>query len=70
MRTRSTIPSIRGPADVFGRMGPRLRDVAQEEFHALLLNTRHRGRAGGTRDPRHLGCLPRASPGGFLSGRG
>ena len=33
---------IRGPADVFGRMGPRLRDVRQEEFHALLLNTRHR----------------------------
>ena len=33
---------IRGPADVFGRMGPRLRDAAQEEFHALLLNTRHR----------------------------
>jgi DNA repair protein RadC len=33
---------IRGPADVFGRMGPRLRDVPQEEFHALLLNTRHR----------------------------
>jgi DNA repair protein RadC len=23
-------------------MGPRLRDVRQEEFHALLLNTRHR----------------------------
>lgn len=33
---------IRGPADVFRRMGPRLRDLAQEEFHALLLNTRHR----------------------------
>ncbi len=33
---------IRGPADVFARMGPRLRDVPQEEFHALLLNTRHR----------------------------
>ena len=33
---------IRGPADVFGRMGPRLRDVRQEEFHALLLNARHR----------------------------
>ena len=33
---------IRGPADVFRRMGPRLRDVPQEEFHALLLNTRHR----------------------------
>lgn len=33
---------IRGPADVFRRMGPRLRDIRQEEFHALLLNTRHR----------------------------
>lgn len=34
--------SIRGPADVFRIMGPRLRDRPQEEFHALLLNTRHR----------------------------
>jgi len=33
---------IRGPADVFRRMGPRLRDAGQEEFHALLLNARHR----------------------------
>lgn len=33
---------VRGPADVFARLGPRLRDVAQEEFHALLLNARHR----------------------------
>lgn len=33
---------IRGPADVYRRMGPRLRDLPQEEFHALLLNTRHR----------------------------
>ena len=33
---------IRGPADVFRRMGPRLRDLPQEEFHALLLNTRHK----------------------------
>lgn len=32
---------IRGPADVFRRLGPRLQDVRQEEFHALLLNTRH-----------------------------
>ncbi|MGY8777585.1 MAG: RadC family protein [Longimicrobiales bacterium] len=32
---------IRGPSDVFRRMGPRLRDVGQEEFHTLLLNTRH-----------------------------
>jgi DNA repair protein RadC len=33
---------IRGPADVFARLGPRLRDRQQEEFHALLLNSRHR----------------------------
>lgn len=33
---------IRGPADVFARMGPRLRDLRQEEFHALLLNTQHK----------------------------
>jgi DNA repair protein RadC len=33
---------VRGPADVFRRMGPRLRDLEQEEFHALLLNARHR----------------------------
>lgn len=35
-------PAIRGPADVFARLGPHLRDLAQEEFHALLLNTQHR----------------------------
>lgn len=33
---------IRGPDDVFARMGPLLRDLLQEEFHALLLNTQHR----------------------------
>lgn len=33
---------IRGPEDVFARLGPRLRDLPQEEFHALLLNTQHR----------------------------
>ena len=33
---------IRGPADVFARMGARLRGIQQEEFHALLLNSRHR----------------------------
>lgn len=33
---------IRGPADVFARMGPRLGHLAQEEFHALLLSTQHR----------------------------
>ncbi len=33
---------IQGPGDVFLRLGPRLRDLPQEEFHALLLDTRHR----------------------------
>jgi len=33
---------IHGPKDVFARMGPLLRDLRQEEFHALLLNTQHR----------------------------
>jgi DNA repair protein RadC len=33
---------IRGPDDVFRRMHPRLRGLPQEEFHALVLNTRHR----------------------------
>jgi DNA repair protein RadC len=33
---------IRGPGDVFARIGPLLRDLQQEEFHALLLNTQHR----------------------------
>ena len=30
-----------GPRDVFDRMEPRLRDLPQEEFHALLLSARH-----------------------------
>ena len=33
---------IRGPADVFHCLGPALRDLPHEEFHALLLNTQHR----------------------------
>lgn len=33
---------VRGPGDVYAIMGPRLRDRPQEEFHALLLDTRHR----------------------------
>lgn len=33
---------IRGPEDVHARMGPLLRDLPQEEFHALLLNAQHR----------------------------
>jgi DNA repair protein RadC len=33
---------IRGPGDVFRLMGPLLQDVGQEEFHVLLLDTRHR----------------------------
>jgi DNA repair protein RadC len=33
---------IRGPADVHLRLGPRVRDLPQEEFYALLLDSRHR----------------------------
>jgi DNA repair protein RadC len=33
---------IRGPADVHDCLGPALRDLPHEEFHALLLNTQHR----------------------------
>ncbi len=33
---------IRGPEDVYARLGPILKDLRQEEFHALLLNTQHR----------------------------
>jgi DNA repair protein RadC len=33
--------SIRGPVDVWRRMGPVLRDLEQEEFHILLLNSQH-----------------------------
>lgn len=32
---------IRGPRDVWARMGPTLRHLGQEEFHALLLNAQH-----------------------------
>jgi DNA repair protein RadC len=32
---------IRGPEDVFKRLGPHLRDLPHEEFHALLLTTQH-----------------------------
>jgi len=34
-------PRIRGPAEVFALMSPRLRGLHHEEFHALLLNTQH-----------------------------
>ncbi len=39
-RTNTNEP-VRGPADVFERMAPRLRDLRHEEFHVLLLNTQH-----------------------------
>lgn len=32
---------VRGPEDVYRRMGPRLRDRMQEEFHTLLLDAQH-----------------------------
>ncbi len=35
-------PRIRGPQDVHRLMAPHLRDLSHEEFHALILNTRHR----------------------------
>jgi DNA repair protein RadC len=33
---------IRGPSDVYASLGPNLRDLDQEEFHAVLLNAQHR----------------------------
>jgi DNA repair protein RadC len=35
-------PRIHGPEDVYDLVGPRMRDLPHEEFHALLLNTQHR----------------------------
>lgn len=35
-------PRIHGPNDVMRLLGPRLRDLRHEEFHALLLNAQHR----------------------------
>lgn len=32
---------INGPNDIFELCAPRLRDLQQEEFHVLLLNTQH-----------------------------
>ncbi|MEJ2540610.1 MAG: DNA repair protein RadC, partial [Gemmatimonadota bacterium] len=34
-------PRIKGPEDVFRRMGPRMRDGVQEEFRTLLLDAQH-----------------------------
>jgi DNA repair protein RadC len=34
-------PRIRGPRDVYERCAPGLRDLAQEEFRVLMLNTQH-----------------------------
>jgi DNA repair protein RadC len=33
---------IRGPSDVHALMAPSLRDLQQEEFHIVMLNTQHR----------------------------
>jgi DNA repair protein RadC len=35
------VRAIRGPLDVWRRIGPALRDLEQEEFHVLLLNSQH-----------------------------
>lgn len=42
LEDQPTRPHIRGPEDVFRLLSPRLRDLKQEEFHALLLNTQNR----------------------------
>jgi len=34
--------AVRGPEDVMRLLGPRLRDLRQEEFHVLLLDAQHR----------------------------
>jgi DNA repair protein RadC len=34
--------TLHGPADVYGMFGPKLRHLLQEEFHVVLLDTRHR----------------------------
>jgi len=34
--------AVRGPEDVYRLLGPRLRDLPQEEFHVLLLNSQNR----------------------------
>lgn len=34
-------PRIRGPRDVYEQCAPRVRDMTQEEFRILLLNSRH-----------------------------
>lgn len=35
-------PRLRGPEDVVRFMAPRLRSLRHEEFHVVILNTRHR----------------------------
>jgi len=39
---RPSLPSIRDPADVAALLGPRLRDLAVEEFHLLALDSQAR----------------------------
>jgi DNA repair protein RadC len=40
--TRPVQPRVREPADVFQLLGPRLRDLAVEEFHVLALDSQSR----------------------------
>jgi DNA repair protein RadC len=35
-------PRLRGPEDVVQFMAPQLRNLRHEEFHVIILNTRHR----------------------------
>jgi DNA repair protein RadC len=41
---RPTLPRVREPADVAALLGPRLRDLAVEEFHVLALDSQSRVR--------------------------
>lgn len=40
--SRPTLPRVREPSDVFQLLGPRLRDLAVEEFHVLALDSQSR----------------------------
>lgn len=40
--SRPTLPRVREPADVSALLGPRLRDLAVEEFHVLALDSQSR----------------------------
>lgn len=42
VETRSTVPQVNSPRDVYRYFGDRLRDLAVEEFHLLVLDAQNR----------------------------